>query len=212
MNSALSQDIQVWLLGLSIVAGLFLISLIRIYRLSRSNSRLRLENAKMTKQSVLQQMEVTSIHHDAMSWRAKTQRQFDALRSEFSHRLQQSDQGGLHALKGLDEAHQKALTEALAKISELEAALAAKPAATAPPPPPALALLPKPPPSPVPAVPVMDTQRIQTLESELAVTKAELAASRQQTSALQRALLLAKRRMPATAMRKSSPRGAARSA
>ncbi|MBN8419928.1 MAG: hypothetical protein J0L73_13500 [Verrucomicrobia bacterium] len=206
MNSALSQDIQVWLMGLSIVAGLFLISLIRIYRLSRSNHRLRLENAKMTKQTVLQQMEVTSIHHDAMSWRAKTQRQFDALRSEFSHRLQQADQGGLHALKGLDEAHKKSLSEALAKISELEAALGAKPAA------PVASALPKPPPPPVPALPAVDTLRIQTLESELAAAKAEIATSRQQTATLHRALLLTRRRLPVTAMRKSAPRTTARNA
>ena len=124
MNSALTQDIQVWLSGLSIAAGLFLISLVRIFLLSRSNSRMRAENTKMEKQAVLQQVEVTSIHHDAMSWRAKIQRQFDALRSELSHRLQQSEKGGTHALNDFDEAHKKAL----AKISELEAALSAKPA------------------------------------------------------------------------------------
>lgn len=211
MTSALSQDIQILLMGLSIVAGLFLISLIRIYRLSRSNRRLRLENAKMSKQAVLQQMEVTSIHHDAMSWRAKTQRQFDALRSEFSHRLQQADQGGLHALKGLDEAHKKALSEALAKISELEAALAAKPAVSALPAPVAFAS-PKPPSPPGSALPAVDTVRIQTLESELAAAKAEIATSKQQTATLQRALLMARRRVPVTALRKSPPRSPARNA
>jgi hypothetical protein len=58
----------------------------------------------------------------------------------------------------------------------------------------------------------MDTLRIQSLESELAAAKAEIAIARQQNSALQRTLLLARRRAPVPAMRKSPPRGAVRSA
>lgn len=216
MNSELPQDLLAWIIGLSIVSGLFLLSLVRTFRLLRANSRMEVEIAKMEKQSVLQQLEVTSVHHDAMSWRAKTQRQFDALRSELSHRLQQVDQGGANALKEMDAVHQQTLAVALAKISELEAALAAqpKPAAAALPPP-FTAALPKPPPPPpaaLPPLPAMDTLRIQSLESELAAAKAEIASARQQNSALQRALLLARRRAPVPAMRKSPPRGAVRSA
>lgn len=213
MNSALPQDVQILLAGLSIVAGMFLISLIRIVRLSRSNSRMGRENAKMSKQAGLQQMEVTSIHHDAMSWRAKTQRQFEALRSELSHRLQQADKGGMHALKEFDEAHKRALSAALAKISELETALAAKPAEVAPPAPGAPALLRSPAPQPsLPALPAMDALHIQSLETELAAAKAEIARSRQQNAALQHALLLARRRPPGAAVRKSPPRTPARCA
>lgn len=215
MNSELPQDLQALIIGLSIVSGLFLLSLVRTFRLLRANHRMEVEIAKMEKQAVLQQMEVTSVHHDAMSWRAKTQRQFDALRSELSHRLQQVDQGGANALKEMDAVHQQTLAVALAKISELEAALAAqpKPAAAALPPP-FTAALPKPPPPPaaLPPLPAMDTLRIQSLESELAAAKAEIASARQQNSALQRALLLARRRVPAPAMRKSPPRGTVRSA
>lgn len=213
MNSELPQDVLVLLIGLSIVTGLFLLSLVRTFRLLRANHRMEDEIEKMEKQSVLQQLEVTSVHHDAMSWRAKTQRQFDALRSELSHRLQQVDQGGANALKEMDAVHQQTLAVALAKISELEAALAAqpKPAAAALPPP-FTAALPKPPPASLPPLPAMDTLRIQSLESELAAAKAEIAIARQQNSALQRALLLARRRAPVPAMRKSSPRGAVRSA
>ena len=166
-------------------------------------------------QAALQQLEVISIHHDSISWRAKVQRQFDALRSELSHRLQQSDQGGANALKELDAVHQQTMAVAVAKISELEAALAAKPKPAAPPVPAAVAVAPpKPPPPPpsLPALPAMETLRIQSLEAELAAAKAELATGRQQTAALQRALLLARRRLPVTAMRKSPPRSAARSA
>jgi hypothetical protein len=213
MNSELPQDVLVLLIGLSIVAALFLLSLVRIFRLSRANSRMRVEIAKMEKQSVLQQLEVTSVHHDAMSWRAKTQRQFDALRSDLSHRLLQVDQGGANALKEMDAVHQQTLAVALAKISELEAALAAqsKPATPALPPP-FTAALPKPPPASLPPLPAKDTLRIQSLESELAAAKAEIASTRQQNSVLQRALLLARRRATVPAMRKSTPRGSVRSA
>jgi Tfp pilus assembly protein PilN len=207
MNSALTQDIQVWLSGLSIAAGLFLISLVRIFLLSRSNSRMRAENTKMEKQAVLQQVEVTSIHHDAMSWRAKIQRQFDALRSELSHRLQQSEKGGTHALNDFDEAHKKAL----AKISELEAALSAKPATVALPPL-VTPALPKPPPPSLPGLPAVDSLRIQSLEAELAAAKAEIASGRLLNATLQRALLLARRKVSVPATRKSATRSTVRSA
>ncbi|OYW76574.1 MAG: hypothetical protein B7Z37_08240 [Verrucomicrobia bacterium 12-59-8] len=210
----MTQDIQILLFGLSIVTGLFLMSLIRIFRLSRSNRRMAVEDENMTKQAALQQIEVTGIHHDAMSWRAKTQRQFDALRSDLSHRLQQADQGGAHALKELVDAHKKELAATLAKITELEAALAAKPVMVAPPPPP-VALpkpLPPPPPPSLPALPAMETLRIQSLEADLAAAKTELALSKQQNAVLQRTLLLARRKLPVTAMRKSAPRSSARSA
>lgn len=206
MNRELSQDLLALLIGLGIVTGLFLLSLVRTFRLIRANSRMRVEIAGMEKQSVLKHLEVTSVHHDAMSWRAKTQRQFDALRSELSHRLQQVDQGGANALQEMDAVHQQTLAVALAKISELEAALASKPAAAALPPPfTAAPSKPAPPPPSRPALPAMDTLRIQSLESEIATI-------RQQNSALQRALLLARRRLPVPAMRKSSPRGTVRSA
>ena len=211
MKSELPQDITVLLICLIIVSGLFLLSVIRIVSLYRSIRRLKGENEKMNKQTALQQIEVTAIHHDAMSWRAKTQRQFDALRMDLSHRLQQADQGGMHALKELDEAHQQALSAALAKITELETALAAKPVAIAPPPPPAV-VLPKPPPPSLPSLPAMETLRLQALESELAAAKAEILLSRQQNAALQRALLLARRKPPVPAMRKSSPRSIVRCA
>ncbi|WP_395745201.1 hypothetical protein [Prosthecobacter sp.] len=217
MNRELLQDTLTFLIiALSIVTGLFLLSLVRMVRLSRSNKRMRTENAKMEKQAALQQMEVISVHHDAMSWRARIQRQFDALRSDLSHRLQQADQGGANALKELDAVHQQTLAVALARISELEAALAAKPRPAAPAVPAAVsAVAPKPPPPPpssLPALPAMETLRIQSLESELNAARAELTNVKQQNAGLQRALLLARRRGSMTPMRKSAARHAARSA
>ncbi|MDB6004766.1 MAG: hypothetical protein JWR15_1753, partial [Prosthecobacter sp.] len=54
MKSDLLQDIQVLTIILSVIAGLFLLSLGRIFMLSRANRRVRLENAKMEKQVALQ--------------------------------------------------------------------------------------------------------------------------------------------------------------
>ena len=212
MKSALPIDITLLQICLTLVSGLFLLALIRIFRLGSSNRRMRAETEKMDKQAALQQIEVTAIHHDAMSWRAKTQRQFDALRAELSHRLQQADQGGVHALKELEETHQQALTAALGKITVLEAALAAKPVAVAPPPPPVVVAPkpqpapPPPPPAPLPALPAMETLRVQALESELAAAKAEIAYSKQQNAVLQRALLLARRKAPAKSSQRSKAR------
>ena len=211
MNSELPQDVLVLLIGLSIVSGLFLISMVRTFRLLRANHRMEVEIAKMEKHSVLQQLEVTAVHHDAMSWRAKTQRQFDALRSELSHRLLQVDQGGANVLKEMDAVHQQTLAVALAKISELEAALSAKPAAVALP---SLVTpaLPKPPPPSLPGLPAVDSLRVQSLEAELAAAKAEIASGRLLNATLQRALLLARRKVSVPATRKSATRSTVRSA
>ena len=207
MLQTLSHDVQLMLIGLTVLGGLFLISMIRTFVLLRDNGRMRRECEKMEKQAVEQQIELTAVHHDAMSWRAKTQRQFDALRGELSHRLLQSEQSNRHAQQGLDTAQAKSLASALAKIAELEARLAAKPVPASPPKPPAFA---KPAEPSLPALPAMETLRLQSLEAELAAAKAELAAHRQQNAALQRTLLLARRRQPAP--RKNGVRGMARSA
>jgi len=190
------------IIGLSIVSIMFLLSLGRMLALYRSNRRLSAEGVKMDKQLALQEMEVTGVHHDSMSWRAKMQRQFDALRADLSTRLLQTDMNGAHALKELDKACQQVLSGADAKtaelaaakikISELEAALAVKPVAPPPPPPPSI---PKP---ALPSLPAMETLRVQALETELAAVKAELALAKQQKSSLQLTALLARRKTPVT--------------
>lgn len=219
MYKELSHDVQLLLMGLCIVGGLFLIALIRLLLLARSNRRMRLEITKMERQSQEQQIEITAIHHDAMSWRAKIQRQFDAFRSDISHRLLQAGQSCQHAEKQLETAQGEALANALAKITALEAKLAAKPVPAAPP----VASLPdiaaaapkpagmiKPPPPSLPALPAMETLRLQALENELAAAKGEIAAGKRQNAALQQALLMARRKQPPT-VRKISARSPARS-
>ncbi len=192
------------LVAVCILGGLLLVALIRMLLLSRANRRMRLAGAKMEKQTAAQQVEITAILHEANSWRAKTQRQFDALRSDFAHRLLQTEQGGRHALQHLEDIRQQSLAEMLAKITTLEARLAAKSAAK---------VLPKPIPSlapSLPSLPAMETLRLQSLEAELSAARAEIAASGQQVAALQRALLLARRRQ--LAPRKNSVRGTLRGA
>lgn len=197
------------IIGLSLVSILFLLSLGRLLALRRSNRRLSAEGNKMGKHLALQEMEVTGMHHDSKSWRAKMQRQFDALRAELSTRLQQADLNGTHALQELDRACQQVLATSDAKaaelaaarikISELEAALAVKPAAPPPPPPTSIS---KP---ALPALPAMETLRIQALETELAAARSELALARQQNATLQLTALLARRKPPlaSTSARKS---------
>lgn len=189
------------LIGLCLLGGLLLLALIRMLLLSRSNRRMRLACVQMEKQMAAQQVEIITIHHDANSWRAKTQRQFDALRSDFTCRLLQAELGGQHALKRLEGIRLESLGAALAKITALEARLAVKPTTTTLQKAAASA-------SSLPSLPAMETLRLQSLEDELATAKTEIAASRQQAATLQRALLLARRRQPA--MRKTSARGTVR--
>jgi DNA repair exonuclease SbcCD ATPase subunit len=195
-----------------IVSALFVIAMVRWFRLSGENRKMRRECPKMEKLVAEQQIELTAIQHDARSWRAKTHRQFDALRAELSALLQQAERGNQYAQKELETAQQKALEAAHAKIADLEARLAAKPSAIVP----ETVTLPKsagpvkPPQPSLPSLPAMETLRLQALESELAAAKAEIAGHRQQNAALQRALLLARRRQPA--LRKASGRGTVRNA
>lgn len=213
MQKDLPHDVQLLILGLCIIGGLFLIALIRVWLLTRSNRSMRDELAKMEKQSLEQQVEITAIHHDAMSWRAKIQRQFDAFRSDLSHRLLQAAQSCQHAQKQLETAQEECLTRALAQIKALEAKLAAKPMLAAP----AVASVPdigaapkpagmvKTPPPSLPALPAMETLRVQALENELTAARAEIAAAKRQSSALQQALLMARRRQQPS-LRKISAR------
>ena len=192
MLNRLPQELQFLLIALAIVGVLLLVALIRILLLARANRRMRSECVKMEKQAHAQQIEVTAIHHDSMSWRAKTQRQFEALRAELSHHLLQAGQRSRHAQRLLDTAHEQSLAAAQVKIQELESRLTCAAAATPNPEfsSPRPRTFAKPAESGLPSLPAMETLRIQALEAELAAAKAEITASRQQTAALQRHLLL----------------------
>ncbi len=179
------QDVSFLQLLLWIAAGLILLSVGRIFSLSRQNRRLRKDNPKMENWAIAQQAELTSIHHDAQSWRAKTQRQFDALRTELSARLEQSERGNQYLLKQAIDAWEKALASEQAKVAELDARLAQSAdcivsAAAA-----------------IPALPAMETLRVESLLSQLDEVRDEAEAQRQQNADLQRSLLMARRKQPA---------------
>lgn len=185
MPNSILQDVSFLQLLLWIASALFLLSLGRIYLVARQNRNLRKDNDRMENWAVTQQAELTSIHHDAQSWRAKTQRQFDAVRADLDARLQQVERAGRSAQQQIDAAREKALAEARARIAELEAQLeeaARTPAPAAAP--------------VIPALPAMETLRVEALETELAAVKAEAAMHRQQKADLQRSLLLVRRKQP----------------
>lgn len=178
------QDASFLQLLLWIVGGLFLLSLGRIISLSCANRQAAKDNAKMENWAIAQQAELVGVHHDSQSWRAKTQRQFDAIRADLNVRLEQAERGNAHAQKQADATQEKALIAAMAKINELEAQLAE--ARQAPAWAPAAPV--------VPVLPAMDTLRVESLQAELTAAKADAATQRQENGGLQRALLLARRK------------------
>lgn len=217
MYKDLPHDVQLMLLALCILGGLLLIALVRVFSLALSNWRMRLEIIRMEKQSLEQQARISTIHQDAVSWRAKMQQQFDALRSDLSRRLTHAQDDCQRAWGELENAQAEKLAAVLAKAANQES----RPAASPVPPAPQFAILPdissapkpahvnKAKSSPLPALPTMETLRVQALENELSTARAEIAAGSRQNAALRQALLMARRKQhPAT--RKNSARGPAR--
>ncbi len=194
MLNGIFQDASFLQLLLWISSALFFISLVRIFLLWRQNRRMRQETVKMEKLAAEQQAGIITSHHDTASWRAKMQRQFDALRAELAVQLDQSERSNEHAQKKLDESWQQELDAARAKIRKLEAALSAapKPEAIAKP--------------FIPTLPAMETLRIEALEAELTAARAALTTARQQNAALRLSSLMARRRQAAP--RRSSMRTA----
>lgn len=187
MLNSIAQDASFLLLLLWITGALFFISLARIFLLARHNRRMRQDVVKMEKLAAEQQIGIISSHHDTASWRAKIQRQFDALRTELAARLDQSERSNHHAQNKLDESMHQELAAAHDKIKKLEAALSAAPTQ----------IIAKAPQHAIPTLPAMETLRIEALESELAATKSALASTRQQNAALRLSNLMARRRQAA---------------
>jgi hypothetical protein len=184
MLNSILQDASFLVLLLWISGGLFLISLVRIFLLSRQNHRMRRDAAKMEKLAAEQQGDIIATQHDTASWRAKSQRQFDALRAEFTVRLDQSVRGTQHAQTKLDESWQQKLEDANTRIGELEVALTAA----------STQVVTKP---AIPTLPAIETLRVEALETELAAMKSALVAAQQQNSALKLSSLMARRRQAA---------------
>jgi hypothetical protein len=184
MLNSILQDASFLVLLLCITGGLFLISLVRIFLLSQQNHRMRRDAAKMEKLAAEQQSDIIATQHDTASWRAKAQRQFDALRAEFTARLDQSVSGTQHAQTQLDESWQQALEDANTRIRDLEVALTAA----------STQLITQP---AIPTLPAIETLRVEALETELAVMKSALVTAQQQNFALKLSSFMARRRQAA---------------
>lgn len=88
----IAYDVPTLELGLTIVGGLLLISMVRIVFLLRTNARLKESSSKMEQQVLNQHQEILSVRSDSNAWRGEMQRMFDAFRAEFSKRLTESEQ------------------------------------------------------------------------------------------------------------------------
>ena len=184
MLNSILQDASFLVLLLCISGGLFLISLVRIFLLSQQNQRLRRDAAKMEKLAAEQQSDIIATQHDTASWRAKAQREFDALRAEFTAQLDHSVSGTQHAQTQLDESWQQALEDANTRIRDLEVALTAA----------STQVITQP---AIPTLPAIETLRVEALETELAALKAALVTAQQQNFALKLSSFMARRRQAA---------------
>lgn len=100
--SQIALDVPTLKLGLSIVGGLLLLSMVRIVFLLRTNARLRDTAAKMEQQVLNQHQAILSVRSDSNAWRGDLQRMFDSFRAEFSKRLDESEQRYQHIQQRAD--------------------------------------------------------------------------------------------------------------
>ena len=142
---------QLFVVGLCILAGLLLISFIRIFLLKRSLRRLDDERLKVESELAAQQQEVVTLRQDSQAWRTEIQRQFDAFRSDATRRYGEAELRTQDIQKRADNAAEKhertvfelqtaleaarrmcvELPSAKARIMELEKLLQSAPAAPA---------------------------------------------------------------------------------
>ncbi len=87
----LTADFEVLFIPYCFLAGLFLLALVRIGFLMRTNRRLAAHAENMEKQVVHQQLEMVGIRRDSNAWRGALQVQFDTFRAEASRRLEDSE-------------------------------------------------------------------------------------------------------------------------
>ncbi|MEZ5384673.1 MAG: hypothetical protein R3F13_04080 [Prosthecobacter sp.] len=171
---------------LGIVGVLLAVAFVRLFLLFRANRRLRIEIARMEKQSASLHHDLSAIKHDARSWREKMQRQFDALRADFAAKGEQASRSQSSLLKSLEEKMQ----EAPAAVPVVDAPVAAISPAFPP-----KVVVPPPAEAKVPTLPAIETLRTEVLTSEIASLKDQLQSARQQCASLQRSLALSRRRV-----------------
>ena len=99
-----TQNEQLLFIGLCILAGLLLISFVRIILLLRQRRKEQERTARLEKQILDQQQEVMAIRADSNAWRAEMQRQFDGFRAEASARQGDAEHRAADAHRRLDSA------------------------------------------------------------------------------------------------------------
>jgi hypothetical protein len=228
-----TQNEELLFVVLCILAGLLLIAFIRIILLLRQRRQMQERSEKLEKQILDQQKSLFDIRSDANAWRGEMQRQFDAFRAESAKRLDDADVRAAGTLNRLDiatEQHERRVFElqasldaarrmcselpsAKARIIELERLLAgASPAAFQHEAPSfceeqmeelAAATKAVSGHGSLPMLPSMETLLSQPSAAEPAPDES-VSQLQQRNAELQRALILARRRKPAT---RAKPRG-----
>lgn len=220
-----TQTEELLFVALCIVAGLLLISFVRILLLLRGRRKMAERTEKLEQQILDQQKTILDIRSDANAWRGEMQRQFDAYRADAAKRLDEADVRAAGTQNRLDiatEQHDRRLFElqasldaarrmcaelpaAKARIIELEKLLANGPAeglnghrTFTQDEIEELAAATKAVSTPgLPMLPSMETLQTQPASAEASEPDDSLCQLRQRNSELERALLLARRRKPA---------------
>jgi hypothetical protein len=119
---------------LCIVAGLLLISFVRILLLLRGRRKMAERTEKLEQQILDQQKTILDIRSDANAWRGEMQRQFDAHRADAARRLDDAELRAAGTQNRLDiatEQHDRRLFELQASLDAARRMCAELPAAKA---------------------------------------------------------------------------------
>lgn len=78
---------QIYILAISLMAGLFVAAMVRLWLLRRVEERLLKNKDALEKQIVLQQKDLLTVRQESNAWRVEMQRQFDLFRHMASDQL-----------------------------------------------------------------------------------------------------------------------------
>lgn len=129
-----SQNEELLFVVLCIVIGLFFIAAIRILLLLRRLQKMGRREEKLEKQILDQQKLILDIRSDANAWRGEMQRQFDAFRAESAKRLDDADvraAGTLNRLDIANEQHERRVLELQASLDAADRMCSELPSAKA---------------------------------------------------------------------------------
>lgn len=99
-----TQNEQLLFIGLCVLAGLLLLAFIRIILLLRQRRKQDERAEKLEKQILDQQKHILDVRSDANGWRGEMQRQFDGFRSDATRRYGEAELRTQELQKRLDTA------------------------------------------------------------------------------------------------------------